>query len=380
MGVDMGNQAVSFTELSAAGVQNLKPYEPGKPIGEVRREYGLDDVIKLASNENPWGPSPRAVEAIRETLGGLAVYPDGNGFELKQALAARHRLGAERMTLGNGTDNIFELIALVFLARGRNAIISRHAFGAYALVIRAAGGDVRVAEPLPAHSSMPYGHDLDAIRALIDSNTRVVFIANPNNPTGTWLSADAMRQFLQNVPREVIVVVDEAYFEYVQEHAYPDCSQWLDLFPNLVVTRTFSKAYGLAGLRIGYGLSSPEIADLLNRVRQPFNTSSLAQAAAVAALDDREHIEKTVRLNEIGRTELTTAFDRLGLDYLPGAGNFLTVNVGRPAAKVFEALLKRGVIVRAIANYGFPNHLRITIGRPEQNQRLIAALEAVLRR
>ncbi|MAT65017.1 MAG: histidinol-phosphate transaminase [Gammaproteobacteria bacterium] len=359
-------------DCATAGVQGLQPYQPGKPISELEREYGVRDAVKLASNENPLGPSPRVKDAIQAHVADLARYPDGNGFGLKRALADRHDVDLKQITLGNGSNDVLELIARAFLAPGRGAVFSEHAFAVYPIVTRAIGAIPQVA---PARD---YGHDLEAMRAAIDDSTRVVFIANPNNPTGTWLKGRDIEAFLDSVPRDVIVVLDEAYVEYVREPDYPDSIPWLDRYPNLVITRTFSKAYGLAGLRVGYALSSPVVADLLNRVRQPFNVNSLALAAAEVALGDAEHIARAVALNAAGMQAWQAACNKLGLAFIPSVGNFLSVDVGRPAGEVYEALLREGVIVRPIGAYGLPDHLRITLGTEAENSRAIAALEKVL--
>ena len=368
-----------FLDLAVPGVQGLHPYQPGKPIAELEREYGVSDIVKLASNENPLGPSPAVAAALAASAADLARYPDANGYELKVALAARHDLPAECITLGNGSNDVLVLLAESFLAPGLEAVYSRYAFAVYALAVQAAGAEHRVADALPAsHPSQPLGHDLAAMAGLIGPRTRVVFIANPNNPTGTWLDADGLEHFLSGLPAHVVAVVDEAYFEYVSEPGYPDTSRWLERFPNLVVTRTFSKAYGLAGLRIGYALSHPDIADVLNRVRQPFNTSLAAQVGALAALEDEEHLERAVLLNNSERERLAAGHAGLGLETLPSVGNFVLADMGSAAAPMFEALLRRGVIVRPVGNYGLPNHLRISIGTQPENDRFLAALAEVV--
>lgn len=371
--------SIDYLALALDGVRDLHPYQPGKPIEELERELGITHSIKLASNENPLGPSPKALRVITEALGGLALYPDGNGFGLKARLARHHQLDPACITLGNGSNDVLELIGRAYLGPGRAAVFAAHAFAVYPLVTQACGATAKVAKAYPAdHPSMPYGHDLDAMRALLDETVRVVFIANPNNPTGTWLSRDALSAFLREVPPQTLVVVDEAYQEYVQEAAYPDCSLWLAEFPNLLVTRTFSKIYGLAGLRIGYALSHPAVADVLNRVRQPFNTNTLAQLAATAALDDQAHVSASVQLNQAGLRQLSEACQARGLAFIPSVGNFLSIDVGRLAGPVYDALLREGVIVRPIGGYGMPQHLRVTIGTAHDNQRFIEALDRVL--
>lgn len=368
-----------FLDLAVPGVQGLQPYQPGKPIAELEREYGVKDIVKLASNENPLGPSPAVAEALAAAVPELARYPDANGFELKAALSRRHGVAPECITLGNGSNDVLVLLAESFLAPGLEAVYSRYAFAVYPLAVQATGADHRVAEALPAtHPDQPLGHDLAAMAEQVGPRTRLVFIANPNNPTGSWVDAAALEHFLTGLPGHVIAVVDEAYFEYVREPGYPDASQWLDRFPNLVVTRTFSKAFGLAGLRLGYALSDPGVADVLNRVRQPFNTSLAGQVAALAALDDHEHLEAGVTLNNRERRRVATACEALGLTVVPSVGNFILVDVGAPAGPLFEALLRQGVIVRPVGNYGLPNHLRISIGTEAENDRLLAVLPGVL--
>lgn len=368
----------SFCDLATLGVQGLRPYEPGKPLSELERDYGVRDAIKLASNENPLGPSPAAVEAVRGVVGDIARYPDGNGFDLKRAIANRYGIDMGGITLGNGSNDVLEIIARAFLLPGLEAVFSQHAFAVYPIVTQAVGATARVTRAHDGSRGPRYGHDLEAMRAAINANTRLVFIANPNNPTGTWLTRGELEGFLRDVPREVVVVLDEAYVEYVAEADYPDSIPWLARFPNLVVTRTFSKAYGLAGLRVGFALSHAEVADVLNRVRQPFNVNLLALTAAAAALGDRAHLEASHKLNQQGMQQWVEAVGDLGLDYIPSVGNFLCVDVGRPAAPVYEALLREGVIVRPVANYGLPNHLRITLGLAQENRRAVAALRKVL--
>lgn len=369
----------NFTQLAIPGVQELKPYQPGKPISELEREYGVSNILKLASNENPLGPSTLAVAAARQALTEVSLYPDGNGFELKQALAKLHSVPQNSITLGNGSNDVLELLARTFLTPADNAIFSKHAFAVYPIVTQAVGAQALVSTPNSADHDQPYGYNLDEIQRLIDENTKLIFIANPNNPTGTWIKATELEQFIQAVPENVIVVVDEAYFEYVQVTDYPDTSQWLGRYPNLVVTRTFSKAYGLAGLRIGYALSNPEIADLLNRVRQPFNVNAIAQAAALAALQDRSHIEKSVTLNQQGLRQLANGFTDQGLSYIPSVANFICVQVGEPA-QVYETLLRAGIIVRPVENYLLPGFIRITVGSSEDNRRVLAALQQAVKK
>jgi histidinol-phosphate aminotransferase len=364
--------------LATPGVRSLTPYQPGKPISELERELGISNIVKLASNENPLGPSPKALEAVRRVLPELHFYPDGGGFELKAALAAKLGVRSSQITLGNGSNDALEIAARAFLSPEVSAVFSEHAFAVYPIVTQAVGARAKVA---PAHDGSRgprYGHDLDAMAGLLDASTRMVFIANPNNPTGTYLTRAELHRFLAGLPEQVIAVVDEAYFEYVAAPDYPDALAWLPEFPNLVVTRTFSKAYGLAGLRVGYAVSSPDIADLLNRVRQPFNVNIPALEAAKAALDDAEHLESTTQLNREGLRQLGAALAARGIEYIPSVGNFLSFDLGRPAGPVYEALLRQGVIVRPIGNYGMPNHLRVTVGTAGQNAAFLAALDRVL--
>jgi histidinol-phosphate aminotransferase len=361
-----------FVANAAPGIENLKPYVPGKPVSELERELGITDSIKLASNENPLGPSPKVQAALTAQYAELTRYPDGGAYALREALATKHQVDANCVTIGNGSNDVLDMVARVFLYPGRESLFSQHAFAVYPLSSMAVGATLKMA---PAKN---FGHDLAAMQGMVNENTGVVWIANPNNPTGTWLTHDELYAFVKSIPAKVIVVIDEAYFEYVHEADYPDASQWLGEFPNLLVTRTFSKAYGLASLRIGYGLSHPDVADLLNRVRQPFNANSFAQAAALAALQDQDYLQKSVALNDAGLKQLSDGFERLGLAYIPSVGNFISVDVGRPAAEVDQALLKQGVITRPVENYGLPNTLRISVGLEQENARCLQALEAVL--
>ena len=365
-----------FLSLARPGVQKLSPYVPGKPVEELAREFGLrpQDIVKLASNENPLGPSPTVREAVAAALAELTRYPDGNGFALKQALAAKLGVDTASITLGNGSNDILELVARAFVGPEHEVVFSDHAFAVYPIVTQAVGAK---AVSVPAKD---WGHDLDAMAAAITPATRVVFIANPNNPTGTWIERPALEAFLDRVPENVIVVLDEAYTEYVETDDVPNGVDYLPRYANLLVSRTFSKAYGLAALRVGYGLSSPVIADALNRVRQPFNVNSLALAAALAALQDEAYLIESRRINRQGMQQLEDGCAALGLSWIPSRGNFLAIDVGREAAPIFQALLREGVIVRPVANYGMPNHLRVTIGLPEENQRFLDALKQVLNR
>ena len=366
---------MALTDFAPAHIRAIAPYQPGKPISELAREMGLDPaaIVKLASNENPLGLSPRARAALAAGIDDLALYPDGNGFALKNAIAGKLGVGLDQIVLGNGSNDVLEMAARAFLAPGVSAVYAEHAFAVYPLAVLAAGATGLTA---PAHD---YGHDLDALRATIRPDTRMVFIANPHNPTGTLLAADALYAFLKTVPSDVAVVLDEAYVEFLDPATRAPSVAWLAEFPNLIVTRTFSKAYGLAGLRVGYALAQPDVADLLNRVRQPFNVNSLALSAAAAALDDAEFLAESKRINDAGMAQLTAGFAAMGLTWIPSAGNFVCVRVGEAGA-VFQALLRKGVIVRPVANYGLPEFLRVSIGLAWQNDRFLAALREILGR
>jgi histidinol-phosphate aminotransferase len=367
-------QIVDVCERAPDYVRAIAPYQPGKPISELAREMGLpeESIVKLASNENPRGASPKAIAAMRIAIGETGRYPDGNGFALKDALSKRHGLTPDRIVLGNGSNDVLEMAARAFLAPGASAVYSEHAFVVYALATQAIGATGIV---VPARE---FGHDLEAMAKAVRSDTRIVFIANPNNPTGTWLEPKAVRAFLEKIPADVLVVLDEAYNEYLDPELRSDAATWSREFPNLVVSRTFSKAYGLAGLRVGYGISHPRVVDLMNRVRQPFNVSDIAQAAATAALFDDEFVEQSTLLNKQGMKTLTEGFLRLGLSWIPSHGNFVSVKVGR-AGEIFQRLLRQGVIVRPIAAYGMPEYLRVSIGTESENARFLSALAAVLK-
>ncbi|RDU97065.1 histidinol-phosphate transaminase [Trinickia dinghuensis] len=355
-------------------VRQIAPYVAGKPISEVAREFGLDEarIVKLASNENPLGMPESAKAALARAAAELGRYPDANAFELKAALAARYGVPAEWITLGNGSNDILEIAAHAFVEKGQSVVYSQYSFAVYALATQGLGARAIV---VPA---VNHGHDLDAMLAAIEADTRLVFIANPNNPTGTFIEGPALEAFLEKVPKGVAVVLDEAYTEYLAVDRRYDSIAWVRRYPNLVVSRTFSKAFGLAGLRVGFAIAQPELTDLLNRLRQPFNVNSMAQAAAIAALGDTAFLERTAELNAAGYHRLTEAFDKLGLEYVPSFGNFVLVRVGNDdgaGSRVNLALLKQGVIVRPVGNYGLPQWLRVTIGLPEENEAFIAALE-----
>ena len=365
-------------DLAIAAVNGLKPYQAGKPIEELERELGLKNIIKLASNENPKGPSNRVKTVIKQATDDISLYPDSNGFYLKQALAAKYSVAAEMFTLGNGSNDVLDIIARVFLGPGREAVYSEHAFVVYSIATQSVSATSRISAALPEGSEQPYGHDLVAMRELVCEQTSVVFIANPNNPTGTWLKAVELERFIKELPAHVIVVLDEAYCEYSEKYDDTATINWLQRYPNLIITRTFSKAYGLAGLRVGYSISHPDIANVLNRVRQPFNVNSLALVAAQAALEDEGYIKQTRELNKRGMQQLEKGFSELNLSYIPSLGNFISVDVGKNAATIYSKLLCEGVIVRPISEYGLPRHLRVSVGLAEQNHQLLQALKKVM--
>jgi histidinol-phosphate aminotransferase len=364
---------VNAKDLVLPSVAALAPYEPGKPIEELERELGISDPVKLASNENPIGPSPRAVEAMKAALAELNRYPDGASFELRRRIAARHQVDENRIFAASGSVEVIHLLAFLFVRPGLNTVYSEHSFAIYPLATAAAGGEHKVVP-----TSDGYAHDLDAMAAAIDANTRIVFLGNPNNPTGTIYRHAEWQRFLSRVPDHVIVVADEAYFEFVRDPDYPDSLKDHDDRRMIVTLRTFSKIFGLAGIRVGYAVARPDIIEMLNHVRQPFNVTSLAQVAVVAAMDDKAHIEQTLQVNGEGMGYLETEFRRLGISWVPSHANFLLVDVGRGGA-VYDKLLRKGVIVRPMSGYGYPKHVRISVGLPAENRRLVAALAEVLK-
>ncbi len=358
-------------------VRAIAPYQGGKPISEVAREFGLDEasIVKLASNENPLGIPASAKAAMQQVLDELARYPDSNGFDLKSALTKKFGVPADWLTLGNGSNDILELAARALVQPGESVVYSQYSFAVYPLATQAVGARAIV---VPAKD---FGHDLDAMAAAIAPDTKLVFIANPNNPTGTFIDGAEIAAFMQKVPAQVVVVLDEAYTEYLPADKRYDALVWVRDYPNLIVSRTFSKAYGLAGLRVGFGIAQPALTDLLNRIRQPFNVNSLAQAAAVAALGDESYLQKSAAVNAEGYAQLTSAFAQMGIEYVPSFGNFVLFRAGSDdgaGARVNLALLKRGIIVRPVGNYGLPQWLRVSIGLPQENAAFLDALKAVL--
>ncbi len=365
--------AIDPCDHAPAHVRAIAPYQPGKPIAELARELGLAEtaIVKLASNENPLGPSPRGLRAAEAALAELARYPDGNGYVLKTALARKFGVRAEQIVVGSGSNDVLDMAARAFLTPGNSAVYAQHAFAVYALATQAMGA---AGIEVPARN---HGHDLAAMRAAVRDDTRVVFIANPNNPTGSLLANSELEAFLKEMPERVLVVLDEAYTEYLPENRRSQALDWLARFPNLVVTRTFSKAYGLAGLRVGYALAHEKVADIMNRVRMPFNVTSPALAAAAAALEDEDFLACSHALNAAGRQQLVEGFRKLALDYLPSYGNFVAVEVGDGMA-VFRRLLRKGVIVRPMDNYAMPQYLRVSVGLADENRRFLDALGEVL--
>ena len=362
----------SLDDLASPYLRGLIPYSPGKPIEEVERELGIRESVKLASNENPLGPSPMALQALRDALPGIHRYPDGGGHHLRHALAGHWQVSPDQIILGNGSNELLELAGRCFLLPGDEAVYAEQAFIVYDMVAQVTGARkvmVRLKD---------FTHDLDGLRAAISPRTKLVFVGNPNNPTGTAVPAQALEAFLASVPPEVLVVLDEAYYEFLPPDLTPDALRFVRDGRLILVLRTFSKIYGLAGLRIGYGMGPPALIALLNRAREPFNTSSLAQAGATAALGDVAHVARTRAVTEAGRKSLSEGCRTLGLTVVPSVANFLLVDVGRPGPATADALLRHGVIVRPMVGYGFPTHLRISIGTPQENERCLAALKAVL--
>ena len=366
-------------EAPAAGVAALDyvraiaPYIPGKPIEDLAREFGLPpgQIVKLASNENPMGPPASALQAMRAALGECGRYPDGNAFALKAHLAARLDVPQSWLTVGSGSNDILEMAAAAMLAPGRSCVYSQYSFAVYALATQARGARAIVV------AAQDYGHDLARMARAIEADTRLVYIANPNNPTGTFAPAEALAGFLAAVDPGVAVVLDEAYNEYLPPALRYDAIAWVRRHPNLLVARTFSKAYGLAGLRVGYGVAQAPLSDLLNRVRMPFNVSTLAQAAACAAWEDRDFLQRSYELNRAGLETMSAALQGMGLEVVPSHANFVLVRVG-PAARVYQELLARGIIVRPVANYELPDWLRVTVGLPQENERFLQALGPAL--
>ncbi len=370
----MDSKKIDFYKLATNGVQLLQPYQPGKPLDELEREYGISDAVKLASNENPLGPSPKVIAAIQAELLDISRYPDGNGFGLKQALVKKYpAVDLDCITLGNGSNDVLEMIARAVVSATDEVIYSEYAFAVYPIVTQAVGAKAVVT------SAKDWGHDLNAMLGAVTDKTKLIFIANPNNPTGTWLDEATLKKFMDSLASNIIVVLDEAYFEFASHSqygvkAYPDGIGLLKQHKNLIVTRTFSKAYGLAGLRVGYAIANQALTNLFNRVRQPFNVNLLALKAAEVALSDVEYLDAGVKLNYEQMQFITRGLESLALSYIPSIGNFVCFNVD-DAALCYENLLKQGIIVRPVANYVMQNYLRVSIGTAEENQRFLSALK-----
>ena len=352
-------------------IDTIQPYQGGKPIEEVRRELGITDITKLASNENSLGPSPLAMQAISESVTQVHLYPDGNAYYLKEDLAEYLEISAEHLILGNGSNDVLQLVAEAYIAPGDEVIYAAGAFVVYSLVTKLCSATA-VVVPMVAHT-----HDLSAMAAAITDKTKVIFVANPNNPTGTMVTVDETAAFMERVPDDVLVVFDEAYYEYVDRSDYPQTLRYVLGGRNFIITRTFSKIYGLAGLRVGYGIAPPPLIETLNRVRQPFNCSLVGQAAARAALKDTAHVTRSREENSIGKVFLYNAFDDMGFRYVETEGNFIMLHLEQSGTDIADALLKQGVIVRPIGGYGYPNAVRVTIGTQPENKRFITALRVV---
>ncbi len=364
--------------LAVPAVRALSPYVPGKPIMELERELGIRDIAKLASNENPYGPGPLALDAMHRALDDVWLYPDGSGYKLKAALARKLGVGSDCLTLGNGSNELLMLLAEAFLTPQHSAVYSQYGFAIYPLVIRATGAQAIEVPALATDNAMPLGHDLNAMAAAVTLATRLIFISNPNNPTGTWLTAGAFDAFMAAAPAHALVVLDEAYFEYNLSHGGFDGLRWQARYPRLVLLRTFSKAYGLAGARIGYAISHPEVADVLNRLRPAFNVNSIAMAGAVAALADESPMQRCVAATAAELKRLSMELKNLGLSVVPSVANFVLVHIGPRATQVYDQLLHGGVIVRPVTGYGLSEYLRISVGLPEQNDLLLKLLRRYL--
>jgi len=360
-------------DLVAEYIKKLIPYVPGKPIEELERELGIKDSIKIASNENPLGPSPKAMEAIKNAIPLLNRYPDGNATLMKDKLSKKFNITPDMIVTGNGSNEILELAAATFMRPGDHAVISEHAFVVYDLAVDARGFDKTVVPP-----GKSYGHDLKAMADAVTDKTKMLFIANPNNPTGTYNTKAEVDALLESIPDDVIVVMDEAYSEYVEKEDYPDSIDLVKSGANIIACRTFSKIYGLAAVRCGYGIMSADKADYMNRVRQPFNTNLLAQAAAEAALDDDEFVEKSRKINSEGMAYLEKKFEELGLEYIPSVGNFVLFKSPKDSKQLYDELLHKGVIVRPMGGYRLPEWIRASVGLPEENERFINALKELM--
>ncbi|MEM1243266.1 MAG: histidinol-phosphate transaminase [Pseudomonadota bacterium] len=362
-----------LTNLVNSGIITLKPYIPGKPIETLKREYALDHIIKLASNENPLGPSPKALISLKQDMQNIHLYPDGDAFYLKSALVEYYPIERQQLTIGNGSDSLLHLIALTYVKPREKIIFSQFGFAMYKIIAQLVNAQ---AVEIPAKSD--WSHDLQAIAAAVDTETKLIFLANPNNPTGTWFSQNELINFLDKIPKHVLVVLDEAYYEYVTEKDYPDSLKLLSSYPNLIISRTFSKIYGLAGLRVAYCIAQAELTDCLNRARLPFNVNSLAQHAATAALTDDAHRKHSLQHNLQQKDYFITQLNQLNLEFIPSIGNFITIKLGENANKFYQQLLEKGIIVRPLTNYSMPEHLRVSFGKADENQQFFKVLKQLL--
>lgn len=365
---------MDIRDLVPEHILQITPYQPGKPIEELERELGITGSIKMASNENPLGPSPKAVEAMKDAILRANMYPDGGSFYLKSALSKKYGLPSSQIIVGNGSNEAIEILMRTVLTPSDEVVISEYSFIVYKLIAQAMGVKRNI---VPTKDD--YSHDLDAMADAITEKTKIVFVDNPNNPTGTMVNQEAFDRFMKRVPERVVVAVDEAYDDYVDAADFPNSLPYLNAGRRIVIFKTFAKIYGLGGVRLGCGLGPVELVDATNRIREPFNVNAIAQAAGVAALSDTEHVQKSKEVNAKGKAYLSKSFEEMGLPYIPTQANFITIDMGRDAAPVYQDLLKLGVIVRPIKGYGLPNHLRVTIGTEEQNTRFIEALKTVLK-
>lgn len=364
-----------MSKLAIEAIKALQPYQAGKPVEELERELGITSAIKLASNENPWGCSPLVKNVLVQSLTNLSLYPDANAFYLKQALAKKLNVNNNQITIGNGSNDVLDLLARTFLSVGDEAIFSEYAFLVYPIVVQAVGATARVSKALPEGTKQAFGHDLEAMLALINAKTKIIFIANPNNPTGTYFSKTALDAFLAQVPSTIIVVIDEAYFEYVDKTDYPNGLDYLPSYDNVVVTRTFSKIHGLAALRVGYAVSHPSVSDVLNRVRQPFNGNSLGLLAAQTSLDDDQFVTDCQTNNNQALADFYAYLDEHDYGYMASVANFVTVRFGEKSMDIYQQLLQKGIIVRPVANYALTEYLRLSMGTKEQMSALTKALD-----
>lgn len=355
-------------DLIRPSIADILPYPPGKPIEEVKRELGLEEVVKMASNENALGPSKKAIEAIKNTLNNINIYPDGNSYYLKQKIAQKLKVGTDEIFMGNGTDEVIRVITETFLNPDEEVIVAWPGFVIYSIATNVMAGALK---RIPLKN---YTHDLGAMSGAVTDKTKLIFIANPNNPTGTMVDKGEVESFMKEVREDIIVVFDEAYYEYANDN-FPDTIKYSRQGRNVITLRTFSKIYGLAGLRVGYGISKKEIFEEMNRIRQPFNVNRLAQVAAIAALDDNEQVEKSIAMNEEGKNLLYKELDAMGIEYVPTAANFILINTGKDGKEVFDRLLKEGIIVRPMGGYDLPNFIRVTIGKQSDNKKFIESFK-----